>query len=377
MTKTPYTFDRVVRLLIGLGILILLFLTIQRLSNVLLPFFIAWLLAYLLEPLVQFFQFRLKFKNRILSIACTLFVFFGTIIGVIWFLTPIITNEILKLSELVIFYSQELNVNNYLPIAWQNEIQRYLSHLNLQTILHDDNLMSGVKNLTPHLWNFINSSLNFIIGLAVVFVIFLYLVFLLLDFETFNTNWLHIVPSKYRTILSEITFDMKTGMNRYFRGQALISLIVGILFAIGFSIIQLPLAIIMGLLIGLFTMVPYLKSILVLPCIVLGFLQSVESEKPFLSIMLGIVIIFIIIQTIEDLLITPKIMGKVTGLNPAVILLSLSIWGSLMGVVGMIIALPMTTLIISYYKRFVLKEFQDSNIETTDKETNKTPPQLK
>ncbi|HEY5591611.1 MAG TPA: AI-2E family transporter, partial [Paludibacter sp.] len=65
-------------------------------------------------------------------------------------------------------------------------------------------------------------------------------------------------------------------------------------------------------------------------------------------------------------LISPKIMGKVTGLNPAVILLSLSIWGSLMGMVGMIIALPMTTLIISYYKRFVLKKIISDPVEQTD-----------
>jgi predicted PurR-regulated permease PerM len=377
MTKTPYNVDRVVRLLIGLTILILLFLTVQRLSNVLLPFFIAWLLAYLLQPLVHFFQFTLKLKSRILSITCTLLLFFGSIIGIIWFLAPMISNEIAKLSQLLVLYSQELNVNKYLPVAWQNEIRRYLSHLNLQTILQDDNLMSGVKNLAPHLWNFINSSLNFIIGLAVVFVVFLYLIFLLLDFETFNASWFAIIPPKYRTIVSEITFDLKTGMNRYFRGQALVSLIVGILFAIGFSIIQLPLAIVMGLLIGLFTMVPYLKTILILPCVVLGFLQSTETGIPFTSILLGIAIIFIIIQTFEDLVITPKIMGKVTGLNPAVILLSLSIWGSLMGVVGMIIALPMTTLIISYYKRFVQKEFQNSQEETPEEASEKTPPQIK
>ena len=63
---------------------------------------------------------------------------------------------------------------------------------------------------------------------------------------------------------------------------------------------------------------------------------------------------FVIVQGIQDLFIVPKIMGKAMGLNPAVILLSLSIWGSLLGIVGMIIALPITTLLISYYKRFLL-----------------------
>ncbi|MFA6582128.1 MAG: AI-2E family transporter, partial [Paludibacter sp.] len=84
------------------------------------------------------------------------------------------------------------------------------------------------------------------------------------------------------------------------------------------------------------------------------------------SILLGIAIVFIIIQILEELILVPRIMGKVTGLNPAVILLSLSIWGALMGMVGMIIALPMTTLIISYYKRYVLKEVLYTTVEKDD-----------
>ena len=69
---------------------------------------------------------------------------------------------------------------------------------------------------------------------------------------------------------------------------------------------------------------------------------------------------------IEDLILTPKIMGKVTGLNPAVILLSLSIWGTLLGFIGIIIALPLTTLIMSYYKRFVLDEGKDDGLIQSD-----------
>ena len=72
--------------------------------------------------------------------------------------------------------------------------------------------------------------------------------------------------------------------------------------------------------------------------------------------LLGCFIVFLVVQGIQDLFLVPKIMGKAMGLNPAVILLSLSIWGSLLGIVGMIIALPVTTLLISYYKRFVIRE---------------------
>ena len=90
------------------------------------------------------------------------------------------------------------------------------------------------------------------------------------------------------------------------------------------------------------------------PCIFLGLIQSFETGRPVWIVMLSIAVVFIIVQSIQDLLLTPKIMGNVTGMGPAAILLCLSIWGALLGVVGMIIALPLTTLLVSYYKRFVL-----------------------
>jgi len=367
----PYTFDRVVRILIGLAIFISLFLLFKRLSNVLLPFFVAWLLAYLLQPFVSFFQHKLKFKSRVLSIIATLLLFFGTIIGIIWILTPIVSVEIQKLSQLIATYSQDLNVNSYLPAAWQHEIQHYLSHLNFQTILKDENIMNGIKKLAPQLWDFINGSLDFVLGFAVVIIVFLYLIFILLDFENISASMLGIIPPKYKILITEIISDLDSGMNRYFRGQVLIALIVGTLFAIGFSFTGLPMAIIMGLLIGLLTMVPYLKAVAIIPCLILGLLQSVEIGQSYGSVLIGIAVVFIVIQSLEDMLLVPKIMGKVTGLNPAIILLSLSVWGSLMGMVGMIIALPMTTLIISYYKRFVLDENKLNQEEETVEITTK------
>ncbi|MDR3652565.1 MAG: AI-2E family transporter [Paludibacter sp.] len=356
MKSKPYTFDRVVRMIIGLSILAFIFLLVTRLSNVLLPFLIAWLLAYLLQPFVSFFQHKLKFKSRVLSIIATLILFLGTISGIIWMLAPIISAEIQKASKLISIYSQSLSLNSFLPVTWQYQIQHYLAHLDVQTLLKDENVVSAIKKLAPQLWDFINGSLDFVLGFAVVIIVFLYLIFILLDYEKISAGMLGIIPSKYKTLITEIITDLETGMNRYFRGQALIALIVGTLFVIGFSIVGLPMAIVMGLVIGVLNMVPYLKITAIIPSIILGLLQSAETGQSFSSILIGIAIVFVVIQSIEDMILTPKIMGKVTGLNPAVILLSLSIWGSLMGMVGLIIALPITTLVISYYKRFVLDE---------------------
>ena len=121
-------------------------------------------------------------------------------------------------------------------------------------------------------------------------------------------------------------------MNRYFRGQALVALIAGLLSAVGFYITGLPLAIVFGLFLGVLTLVPYLKTLALIPAMFLAYLQSVETGHSFGSVVLGVAIVFVVVQVIEDLILVPKIMGKVTGLNPAVILLSLSVVSTLIGI---------------------------------------------
>ena len=92
--------------------------------------------------------------------------------------------------------------------------------------------------------------------------------------------------------------------------------------------------------------------------------KAADTGDSFWMIMLSALIVFAVVQTIQDTILTPKIMGHVTGLNPAIILLSLSIWGSLLGILGMVIALPMTTLLVTYYQRYVIK---NKTIEKSNK----------
>lgn len=354
MNSKPYTLDRVVRLIITLSILLGLFFLVKSLSDVLLPFIIGWLLAYFLNPVVLFFQKELKLKSRILSIVSTLLLFAMIITGLLWILIPLVTAEVQKMTELVVTYSKDIRLDSLLPVSIRKEIRAFFAESDFQSLIQNETIMDGLKKIVPGLWNIVNGSLNFILGLAVIMVILLYLIFILKDFDNISTGWLKFVPQQHREIVAEVTNDVKDAMNRYFRGQALIALIVSILFSIAFSIIQLPLAIVLGLLLGLMNMIPYLQTLGLIPAVVLALLRSAETGIGVGTLLIEVGAIFLIIQVIEDVLLTPKIMGNVTGLNPAIILLSLSVWGSLLGFVGLIIALPMTTLLISYYKRYVI-----------------------
>ena len=143
--------------------------------------------------------------------------------------------------------------------------------------------------------------------------------------------------------------------------------------SIGFLIINFPLAIGLGLFIGLLNMVPYLQTIGFIPTILLAILKASDTGGNFWVILGSALAVFAIVQIIQDGFLVPKIMGKITGLNPAIILLSLSIWGSLMGLIGMIIALPLTTLLLSYYQRFIInREKIFKKIDSADLTDNQT-----
>lgn len=361
-SNKPYTFDRVVRIIIGLGVIALLYLLVRRLSDVLLPFVLGFLLAYYLNPFVLFFQRTLKVKNRGLAIVCTLFLFALLFTGVLWLIIPQIMFESQKLSTLVSNYTQKINLGDMLPPAWQAEINNFIAKIDIKELLSNDSFTSSLKNIFPKLWSFINGSLSFLLSFVVVIFVFIYMIFILVDYEKIKSEMFTMVPTKYRKLTEEVFIDTKNAMSRYFRGQGLVALITGILLIIGFSIIGLPMAIVIGATMGLLNMVPYMQGLGLIPAALMGILRAAETGQNLWMVWLSILIVFLVAQAIQDYILVPKIMKEVTGLRPAIVLLSLSIWGSLMGIIGMIIALPLTVVLLAYYKRFVLGEIKQEEI---------------
>ena len=136
------------------------------------------------------------------------------------------------------------------------------------------------------------------------------------------------------------------------------ALCLGIMFCIGFTIIGFPMAIGLGILIGILDLVPYLHTFALIPTAFLAMLKAADTGQNFWVIFGLALLVFAVVQVITDFIVTPKVMGKAMGLNPAILLLSLSVWGALLGFIGLIVALPLTTLIIAYWQRYVTKEEQ-------------------
>ncbi len=346
--------ETIIRSVITIAVLIALYLLVRRLSGVLLPFLISFVVAYMLAPIVNFFQHKCRLKNRVLSVVVTILLVIGLLTGAVAAVVPAISRQATSLSQSVKTYVSQWDGNEYFSPRVNERIEEIIQSIDIKTLINSEEVQQGIKKVIPILGDWISSGVNAIMGLAVAFICILYIIFLLIDYEKISTNWHKYIPNRFRDSIVMLMGDLDRNMNAYFRGQALVASIVGVLFAIGFQIIGLPMGIGIGLFIGVLNLVPYLQALGIPPCIILGLIQSAETGRPVWVVMLCIAAVFIIVQTIQDMVLVPTIMGNVTGMGPAWILLSLSIWGSLLGFVGMIIALPITTLLVSYYKRFVL-----------------------
>ena len=370
MERKKITFDSFIRGIIICGIVIAVLMLLKRLSSVLLPFFIAWLAAYLIYPLVTFFQYRLKLKNRILSIFCALLLLAAIGTTAFYLLVPPMVQEFSRVKDLLIAYFTDNTYGSNVPRSISDFLRENIDPALLKQLFQEKNLLNMLKEAVPPLWSLVTGSINLIYGVFTVFIILLYIVFILLDYESISEGWARLLPAKYRPLLTGIMNDVKEGMNKYFRGQAFVALCVGILFSIGFLIIDFPLAIGLGLFIGVLNLVPYLQLIGFIPTIILAILKAADTGGNFWIILAAALAVFAVVQAIQDGFIVPRVMGKITGLNPAIILLSLSIWGSLMGVLGMIIALPLTTLMLSYYQKFIINREKIEHSENTEYQSN-------
>ncbi len=363
MERKEITFDRFIRSVCVAAVVIAVLWLLGRLSSVLLPFFVAWLISYLLFPLVKFFQYRCHMKYRILGILATFVVVGAVLTGGFMLIVPPMIDEGLRVKDLLVEYvSNDATMSN-IPSRVQEYIHQHFTAEEVRKLVTQEGFLDSLKEAVPKVWDVISQSISVVGSLLSLTMIVLYTLFILLDYEDISKGWASLLPQSVRPFAVQLVNDVEEGMNKYFRGQGVVAFCVGVLFSIGFLIIDFPMAVGLGMFIGLLNMVPYLQTLGFIPTILLAIVKAADTGQSFWLILLMALAVFAIVQTIQDTFLVPKIMGKVTGLNSAIILLSLSIWGSLLGMLGMIIALPMTTLLLTYYQKYVVKKERGQLIE--------------
>jgi predicted PurR-regulated permease PerM len=358
--KRPYTFDRVIRLSLTAGLLWGLVWLLGYLSDVLIPFAVALLMAYLVNPLVL--RVQRKVPNHTAAVFLSLFLVVCALALVLLLVIPMIVSEIGQmgkvLSDLVNNSELAKRAASILPPDIWLTVKEYIGRDDVQQFFKTDRFgtlaESVLRKVLPGVWGLISGTTTVLMGLVGLSVIGLYLVFLLLDYRKIKENWQNLIPPTHRDLVVGFVKDFDQGMNRYFRAQAVVAGITGLLTAIGFAIIGLPLGILLGLFVGLLNMVPYLQLIAVPPALALAMIHALETGMGIWTILGLTALVFVVVQAIQDGLVVPRLMGEATGLSPAMIMLSLSIWGKLLGMLGLLIALPISALLLAYYRRFLI-----------------------
>lgn len=348
------TFDRFVRFL-GIGLLVLaVFFLVNYLSGVLIPFFVAWLLAYLLYPIVKFVENKLHVHVRALSIIITL-VFVASVVSlIIYLIVPPMLDQFEKLYIILTHWLHETTHTNSIS-EWLSQVLA-ANQQRIETFFKSADFTATIKGVAPKFFNVLSQTASIILSIVASLITLLYMFFILMDYEYLTANWIRIFPKKVRPFWHELMEDVERELNNYIRGQSAVAACMGMMFCVGFSLMDFPMAIGLGILIGIMDLVPYLHTFALIPTAFLAMLKAADTGQNFWMIFGLAVGLFILVQVITDMVVTPKIMGRAMGLNPAVLLLSLSVWGSILGFIGLIVALPLTTLIVAYWGRYVTRE---------------------
>lgn len=344
-----WNIDRIMKLIIGLAIAILLILLINRLSDVLLPFFVACFLAYILQPLVDLNRKLIHEKGRAISSIMTVIEVLAVITGIVYLFLPHVIKELELLSEII----HDFNTGKRrMPAEYThiiNWVETYINPDILKSQLSELHIGSIISKGT----SLLNESITVILDVLEWALTLIYVLFILIDYPQIVRGFKLIIPHKYRENALVVVREVQTSMDHYFRGQGLVALCAAVFYCIGFSIVGLPLAIPMGLLVGILYMIPYFQYVTLIPVAAICVIYSLSGDATFLNLFGKSLLVYVISQCICDYILTPHIMGKEMGMNAAIILLSLSIWGSLLGIIGMIIALPVSSLIMAYYERYI------------------------
>ena len=355
--RREFTFDRIARMLVLSVLILLIYVAVQAIWSVILPFLLAGIFAYVMMPLVRFFQYTLRLRSRGLSVILTLLLLGAVVYLAVIFIIPSINAEIEKTLQVISGYSSGQDIlTMILPRNIRNYLNGGLRWGNFPQQLSLEKVLENVTRLLEQVGGIINSTLS-IFSWGLVFLIgFVYFVFILLDFENLGRGFISLFPKTLRPTIRTISMDLDRYMNNYFRGQALVAMSVGILLSIGFNIIGLPLATAMGIFIGILNFIPYMQALGIIPLGLASLLMAAQTgENAFVCMLLAYGVLMIV-QIIQDMIIVPRIMGQTMGMRPSLILLILSIWGYLLGFFGMLIALPITMFIYSLYMRYVLQD---------------------
>jgi len=326
--------------------------------RVLTPFFIALALAYLLDPVTDRLE-SLKI-SRTLSVLILM-------VGVLLFLLGIglLIFPMLKIQAEHLVH----NLPNYIVVIekWGQPLLGIVGDSEkIQGILNEELLKVGelplkvVSSLTSFLWSSVTGLFNFILLLANLIIVPVAMFYLLRDYDLINQKLLNFIPARHRNQILELMREMDEVLAGFVRGQLMVGLIMAGLYSVGLFACGTPMSLFIGLVAGLANIVPYLGLVLgFLPAAVLTFIQTQDW-----MLLLSVVGVFAVVQILEGMIITPRIVGEKIGLHPVAIMLAVLLGAEFFGLVGVIIAVPAVAALNVLFN-YGLKQYKSSLFYTS------------
>ncbi len=300
------------------------------------PFFIAFALAYLLDPLVDKL---VSFKfSRTMSVLVLMFMVFILALGSVILLVPVFSMQAESLSK---------NIPTYVGIfqEWLRPILdliRGLDSAKVEELLNEglsrfgELPMKALHFSSKLIWGSISNLFNIVLMLANLIIIPVVMFYLLRDFDSINAKLLGLVPPRLQEKIENVVSEINQILSHFVRGQLLVAGLMGIMYSIGLFLCDTPMSLSLGMMAGLANLVPYLGLIIgLVPAALLTFIHTQEWLP-----VVGVAGVFAVAQAIEGMFITPRLVGDNIGLHPVAVIFAVLLGGELFGITGMIIGVP-------------------------------------
>lgn len=308
-------------LLFGLGLWFLWYV-----RDVVAVIFVAVLLAALIDPLANVLA-RRRVPRAV------------TVVAVYVLLAALLTFVVVQIIPIVFDQLSQLvsNIATSPIFGYLGDFRAVSAEYGLE-----DNLRSALGSVQSGITNSFTSVFSTITGVlgavAAIFVVFVLTFYMVVEDETARRYFKNLAPEEYQPYLSDVLSKMQKKVGSWLRGQLALSFIVGIAVYIGLSLLGVKYALLLALIAGIFEFIPYLGPILSLaPAVIIAFGQSPLKA-------LSVLVLYLVIQQLENNILVPKVMQKATGLNPVVSIVALLIGVKVGGFVGAVLSIPIATM---------------------------------
>ncbi len=302
-------------------------------GDILKPFVFSMVLAYILNPLVEVFE-RRNIK-RIYSVLIVYLIFTALISIFVFVLIPRLVKDIKILVVNLPYYS--LQIQDMIKDFQNSYINSNLPQ-GLKDVI-DDNIIGFQDIIIAALQSTLETAVSTFSRILNIIVIPVLVFYMLKDAQYFKNQCILVLPKRHRSKAILLFRDIDNAFGRFIRGQIIVALFVGILTTIALTVIDVKYAVFLGLFSGVANIIPYFGPIIgIIPTVIFALFDSTSKA-------IYAAIAFIVIQQVESGILTPKIIGESVGVHPVYVILSLFIGGKIMGVAGMILAVPVLVAI--------------------------------